>query len=305
MTNEMDIEASYLGLYEQGLLKNTADELRNITLNCSLCPHDCGVDRSKGNNGICESGLLPIVSSWSPHFGEERPLVGRKGSGTIFFTHCNLSCIFCQNYDISHLGYGREVTHRDLALMMMSLQDQGCHNINFVTPTHMVYAIVEALVIAVPMGLRLPLVYNSGGYDSVDTLKLLNRVFDIYMPDFKYADADKAFKLSGIKDYPEVVWRAITEMYQQVGDLEIDAAGVAYKGLLVRHLVLPGDLAGTRSVVDLLAGLSKNTYLNIMDQYKPEYRAREYPELRRRVTLKEFDDACAYAKGVGMTRTCM
>ncbi len=301
----MDFKASYLGLYEQGLLKKTADDLRNKTLHCSLCPRECGVDRSQGKDGICESGLLPVVSSWSPHFGEERPLVGRKGSGTIFFTHCNLSCIFCQNYDISHLGYGREVTHRDLALMMMSLQGRGCHNINFVSPTHMAYAIVKALVTAVPMGLKVPLVYNTGGYDSVDTLKLLKGVFDIYMPDFKYADADKAFKLSGIKNYPDVAWSAITEMYQQVGDLEIDAAGVARKGLLVRHLVLPNNLAGTRGVVDLLAGLSKSTYLNIMDQYRPEYRARECMDLRRRVTLQEFDEACSYAKGAGMTRVCM
>ena len=301
----MDFKSSYLELHEQGLLKKTAEELRKKTLHCCLCPHECGVDRSKGKEGICESGLEPIVSSFSPHFGEERPLVGRKGSGTIFFTNCNLSCIFCQNYDISHLGDGREVTHRDLALMMMSLQNQGCHNINFVTPTHMVYSIVEALVAAVPMGLRVPLVYNTGGYDSVDTLKLLNGVFDIYMPDFKYADADTAFKLSGIKDYPEVAWGAITEMHQQVGDLEIDVSGVAHRGLLVRHLVLPNDLAGTRSVVDRLAGLSKNTYLNIMDQYRPEYRAREYPDLKRRVTLKEFDEACSYAKGAGITRACM
>jgi putative pyruvate formate lyase activating enzyme len=231
--------------------------------------------------------------------------VGRKGSGTIFFTNCNMSCIFCQNYDISQLGYGKEVTCRDLAGMMLSLQEQGCHNINFVTPTHMVHAIVEALLIAVPAGLHLPLVYNTGGYDSVSTLKILNGVFDIYMPDFKYADADTAYKLSGIKDYPAKAWSAISEMHQQVGDLKIDGSGVAQRGLLVRHLVLPNGLAGTHRVVDLLSGLSKNTYLNIMDQYRPEYRAHECPDLRRRATLQEFDEACRYARGAGMARACM
>jgi putative pyruvate formate lyase activating enzyme len=301
----MIFKPSYIELYEQGRLKEIAEELKQRTTHCSLCPHMCGVDRSKKEEGNCRSGCLPIVSSWSPHFGEEPPLVGRKGSGTIFFTNCNMSCIFCQNYDISHLGYGKEVTYTDLAGMMLSLQGQGCHNINFVTPTHMVYAIIEALLIAVPKGLRVPLVYNTGGYDSVETLKLLNGIFDIYMPDFKYADDETAYRLSGIKDYPAKAWSAITEMHHQVGDLEIGESGVAYKGLLVRHLVLPNELAGTRGVIDLLASLSKNTYLNIMDQYRPQYRAHEYPDLKRRATLQEFDEACSYARGAGMTRACM
>jgi putative pyruvate formate lyase activating enzyme len=298
----MRYEPSYLNLYEQGHLKQLADDLEERAFSCSLCPHDCGVDRSRVKNGRCRSGLLPVISSWSPHFGEEAPLVGRKGSGTIFFTNCNLSCIFCQNYDISALGHGKEVSYRDLAMMMISLQEQGCHNINFVTPTHMVYAITRALLTAVSRGLHLPLVYNSGGYDSVETLRLMKGVFDIYMPDFKYSDADTGYKLSGIKNYPEIAKGAVSEMYSQVGDLEADEAGVAYKGLLVRHLVLPNNLAGTRDAVDFLAGLSRNTYLNIMDQYRPEYRAREHLALRRRVTLEEFDVAVNHARGAGMKR---
>jgi putative pyruvate formate lyase activating enzyme len=253
-------------------------------------------------NGKCRSGLEPIVSSMGPHFGEERPLVGRSGSGTIFFTNCNLSCIFCQNYDISHLGHGREVTYADLADMMVALQGEGCHNINFVTPTHMVYAIVRALIIAIPRGLKVPLVYNSGGYDSVETLQLLNGIFDIYMPDFKYWDPARACELSGPADYPDKARAALGEMHHQVGVLRMDGNGIAYRGLLVRHLVLPENMAGTRGVLDFLCTLSRDTYVNIMDQYRPAFRARECPGLGRRTTLQEYDEALAYARKKGMRR---
>jgi putative pyruvate formate lyase activating enzyme len=286
---QMTSEPSYIALYERGVLEQRLAALDKLVSPCTLCPHRCGIPRVSSSDGSCRSGLLPIVSSLGPHFGEERPLVGRKGSGTIFFTNCNLSCIFCQNYDISHLGQGKEVSYRELALMMMSLQEKGCHNINFVTPTHMVYAIVRALIIAVPMGLHVPLVYNSGGYDSVETLKLLDGIFDVYMPDFKYWDEETAHKLSGVREYPQVARNALREMHDQVGDLRLDERGVAYRGLLVRHLVLPQDLAGTRGVINFLCGLSADTYLNLMNQYRPAYRATECPALRRRVTLQEFD----------------
>jgi putative pyruvate formate lyase activating enzyme len=298
----MSFVPSYLELYESGRLEKIAERLEEIATHCTLCPHECGVDRWSSKSGRCRSGLLPIVSSWNAHFGEEPQLVGRRGSGTIFFTNCNLACIFCQNYDISHLGEGREVSYKDLAMMMLSLQGRGCHNINFVTPTHMVYAIVKSLLIAIPLGLRLPLVYNSGGYDSVETLKVMRGVFDIYMPDFKYSDAETALKLSGAENYPEIAKKALIEMYEQVGDLKMDDSGIAYRGLLVRHLVLPNNLSGISEVIDFLSGLSKNTFLNIMDQYRPVYRAYEHPDLLSRVTSQEIDEAVRYAHKKGLTR---
>jgi len=296
------VKPSYEELFQSGKLEQIASQLENKARECTLCPRRCGVDRSMKKDGNCRSGLLPIVSSWSAHFGEEPPLVGRRGSGTIFFTNCNMACIFCQNYDISHLGYGNEVSYRDLALMMISLKEKGCHNINFVTPTHMVHAIVKALLIAVPLGLDIPLVYNSGGYDSVGTLRMLDGVFDIYMPDLKYSDNGIAHTLSGVNNYSDTARGAVREMHRQVGDLRIDGTGIAYRGLLVRHLVLPDERAGTTEVVDFLCGLSRHTYLNIMDQYRPVYKARECPEICRRVTLKEIDDAVGYARKRGMTR---
>lgn len=298
----MTSEPSYIALYERGVLEQRLDALEKLVSPCTLCPHGCSVPRDSSAGGACRSGILPMVSSAGPHFGEEAPLVGRGGSGTIFFTNCNLGCIFCQNYDISHLGQGREVSCRELALTMISLQERGCHNINFVTPTHMVYGIVRALIMAVPMGLHVPLVYNSGGYDSVETLKLLNGVFDIYMPDFKYWDEEISYDLSGVRDYPQIARSALWEMHEQVGDLVLDEHGVARRGLLVRHLVLPQGLSGARKVVDFIRSLSADTYLNLMDQYRPAYRAAEYPALRRRTTLQEFDEAALYARERGMSR---
>jgi putative pyruvate formate lyase activating enzyme len=298
----MSFTASYEELFASGRLEKIAESLEHKTQKCTLCPHNCGIDRTSQRNGRCRSGLLPIVSSWSPHFGEEPPLVGRRGSGTIFFTNCNLACIFCQNYDISHLGYGKEVSYDELARMMVSLQDRGCHNINFVTPTHMICAIVKALLKAVPMGLRLPLVYNSGGYDSTETLRLVEGVFDIYMPDFKYADDEVGFNLSGVKHYSEVARKALREMFHQVGDLRINSSGIAFRGLMVRHLVLPNNRAGTYEVIDFLSSISKNLYLNIMDQFRPMYRAREHPDLRRGLTSQELDEALNYARNAGLTR---
>jgi len=292
----------YIGLHEEGILQKRSESLFRILKNCTLCPHRCEVDRTASEKGKCRSGALPIVSSFNAHFGEEAPLVGNRGSGTIFFTNCNLACIFCQNYDISHLGRGEEITPKELASIMMILQSRGCHNINLVTPTHMISAIVQALLIAIPEGLTIPLVYNSGGYDAVETLQLLDGVIDIYMPDFKYMNGDVAQDLSGAPDYPQVAMAAVTEMHRQVGDLELDKNGIACRGLLIRHLVLPNNFAATDRVISFVASLSENTYINIMDQYRPEYRARECFDLRRRITLDEYDQAIQQAHQAGLSR---
>jgi len=296
------MQPSYLKLYNSGRLSQIADELYDKLRQCTLCPHQCGVNRVEGERGRCNSGIRPVVSSCNAHFGEEAPLVGRCGSGTIFFTYCNLGCIFCQNYDISHCGRGEEISCQRLAEMMLSLQNRGCHNINFVTPTHMNYAIVKSLLAAVPMGLRVPLVYNSGGYDAADVLHILDGVFDIYMPDFKYMDHDSAGLLSGARDYPEAAMAALIEMHRQVGDLVLDRNGIALRGLLVRHLVLPNNVAATDRVIKFIADLSLDTYINIMDQYRPEYRAHECFDLKRRITLKEYDDAVEHALACGLKR---
>ena len=298
----MDYTPRYIGLYQSGRLKEIANLLEDKLSSCRLCPHKCGTNRHKGEKGICRSGILPVVSSYGPHFGEEPPLVGFGGSGTIFFTNCNMACIFCQNYDISHLGYGKEVTFEELADMMIYLQRRGCHNINFVTPTHMIYPIIKSLEIAIPRGLNIPLVYNSGGYDSSETLRLLEGVFDIYMPDFKYADGEVARRLSGVKNYPEVAKEAVSEMYAQVGDLFIDSRGIAKYGLMVRHLVLPENMAGSFEVVEVLSGISKNLYLNIMDQYRPVYEAYKEPAIARRTRIEEVMKVVNHAKKLGMKR---
>ncbi len=287
---------SYLSLFESGRFKGLLGRLEELMADCSLCPRNCGVNRIKGETGYCRTAAAPVISSHGPHFGEERVLVGRRGSGTIFFTHCNLRCIFCQNYDISQLGRGRETGFSELAEIMLSLQETGCHNINFVSPTHQVYQVLRALELAVPRGLRLPLVYNSGGYDSAPVLRLLDGLFDIYMPDFKYSDPATAARLSDAPDYPERAREAVSEMFRQVGDLVIGPDGVARRGLLVRHLVLPEDLAGTEGVVEFLEKLSPNTYLNLMDQYRPEFRAGEEPRLDRPLTAGEFSRARAIAR---------
>ena len=270
---------------------------------CRVCPRDCGIDRTQNEKGFCEAGFLPEVSSYSPHFGEESPLVGHRGSGTIFLTHCNLGCLFCQNYSISHTGEGRKITTRRLAEMMMELQRLGCHNINFVSPTHFVPQILSALPQAMEMGLNIPLVYNTGGYDSVETLRLLDGIFDIYMPDFKYSQGTISQKYSQAPDYPAVAKGALKEMFRQVGDLQINEQGIAQRGLLVRHLVLPGGLAGTQDVMRFLAAeISTNTYVNIMDQYYPCGNIPLDSPLRRRITSAEYDEALAIAKKEGITR---
>ena len=270
---------------------------------CDLCPRQCHVNRLEGETGVCNTGQRAWISSFNAHFGEEAPLVGRNGSGTIFFTHCNLLCIFCQNFDISHEGHGQKVTDDQLASVMLSLQKQGCHNINFVTPSHVVPQILSAVNIAAQNGLAVPLVYNSSGYDSVETLKLLEGVIDIYMPDFKFWNPEVSAQACDAEDYPEVARRALLEMHRQVGDLVTDADGIAERGLLVRHLVLPQEMAGTRNVMRFIATeLSTNTYVNIMAQYRPCGRAAEMPELATRPSQDELDSAVHAAKEEGILR---
>ncbi|MCX6670053.1 MAG: radical SAM protein [Methanothrix sp.] len=270
---------------------------------CQICPRHCRVDRLKDEKGFCRIGRLSRVASYTPHFGEEAPLVGRGGSGTIFFAGCNLSCVFCQNYDISQMDQGQDVPAEVLARMMLRLRDSGCHNINFVTPTHVVPQILEALVLAGEEGLNIPLVYNSGGYDSAETLRLLDGIFDIYMPDMKYGSDELAIKYSHAPKYTEYAKSAIREMHRQVGDLVMDEDGIAVRGLLVRHLVLPEGSAGTAEVARFLSQeISKNTYLNIMAQYRPEYNACGYPELDRSITLQEYSEAVRLAAAAGLSR---
>ncbi|MDD1741374.1 MAG: radical SAM protein, partial [Methanothrix sp.] len=270
---------------------------------CDLCPRCCGVDRLSDQRGFCQIGRRAGVASYTPHFGEEDCLVGRAGSGTIFFSGCNLSCVFCQNCDISQQVSGRAVSSQELARMMLALQGCGCHNINFVTPTHVVPQILEALVLAREGGLHLPLVYNSGGYESVETLGLLDGVFDIYMPDAKYGQDGPALKYSHAPGYVDRMKAAIKEMHRQVGDLVMDEDGIAMRGLLVRHLVLPEGAAGTAEVVCFLSQeISKNTYLNVMAQYHPDYQACRYPELSRPISVREYGQALALAKEAGLAR---
>ena len=293
----------YQELYTSGELKRRAQQAFRMMARCQLCPHRCHINRLAGELGSCHTGRLAMVSNHGPHFGEEPPLVGEKGSGTVFFTNCSLRCVFCQNSNISQLGEGEPVSPEKLAHMMLSLQNQGCHNINLVTPTHVVPQILEALVIAASQGLTIPLVYNTSGYDSVDTLQLLDGIIDIYMPDIKYSDEAVADRLSGISHYPELIRAAVKEMFRQVGDLELDNKGIAIKGLLVRHLVLPFNQAGTKAIVRYLAEeISKNTYINLMAQYRPCYRATKYPLLNRQLRPEEFQEALKWAREAGLHR---
>jgi putative pyruvate formate lyase activating enzyme len=274
-----------------------------LLADCTVCAQYCHVNRLEGEKGFCRGGRLAAVSSWGPHFGEEEVLVGRHGSGTIFFAHCNLACRFCQNCDISQYGEGSELTARELANAMLELQDMGCHNINLVSPSHYVPQILEALYIAAGDGLNLPLVYNTGGYDALPTLKLLDGVVDIYMPDIKFGDDEIGERYTRAANYFTVARQAVKEMHRQVGNLVVDERGIAVRGLLVRHLVMPGDLARTGEVMKFLAGeISPNTFVNIMDQYYPAHEARRYPELSRRITREEFHRAVEIARECGLRR---
>jgi putative pyruvate formate lyase activating enzyme len=297
------IQAGYLTLHTQGKLAGRIAEARERLSPCRVCPRLCKVDRLSNEKGICRTGAKAVVSSYAPHFGEESPLVGSGGSGTIFLTHCNLLCVFCQNYEISHLGQGVETDEGQLSSMMVSLQRQGCHNINFVTPSHVVSQIIAALPKAIEKGLSVPLVFNSSGYDSVETLQLLEGIFDIYMPDFKFWTKESGKRFAKAPDYPVVAQNAIVEMHRQVGDLVIDEEGVAIKGLLVRHLVMPGGLDETREILRFLAQeVSVNTYVNVMDQYRPCGEVGADPVMGRSITSGEYERAVQVALDAGLTR---
>ncbi len=330
---------SYLTLYESGELARRAKIAVEALAACRLCPRLCDADRVYGGESkflsqnasaylkniksphpnplptrlrrvpgegttskpFCRTGRYAVVSSAFAHHGEEACLSGINGSGTIFFCHCNLRCVFCQNFDISWQGRGRETTADEIAAMMLDLQDQGCHNINFVTPSHVVPQILEALVLAVTDGLRLPLVYNSGGYDSVETLRLLRGVIDIYMPDFKFWDKGVSKQLANAEDYSQIARDALKEMHRQVGDLVLDDRGIARRGLLVRHLVMPGGLAGTKEIMHFLAHeISPHTYVNVMAQYHPAGNAGRYPSINRRITTAEYMEAVSIAREAGL-----
>lgn len=300
------VQERYPDLHHNGILKTRAGEAASILRDCTLCPHACHVDRTAGERGVCRTGDRLIVSSFSPHYGEEEPLVGSRGSGTIFFTNCNLACVYCQNYEISQEGRGYEISADDLAIIMFKLQEMGCHNINLVSPTHQVAGILEAIDIAASDGLTIPIVYNTGGYDAITTLRLLDGVIDIYMPDAKYGNNMIADDLSRAPDYVEKMQEALKEMHRQVGDLVI-RDGIAERGMIIRHLVLPDDLAGTREVVAFIATeISTDTYLNIMPQYRPVFRVRDlherYRSLNRRITEKEYDEALRTARMNGLWR---
>ena len=298
-----DLKPLYLETFRRGALREKVQSAEVLLRRCMVCPHACGVNRLAGERGLCSTGRYAVVASYYPHFGEEEPLVGRRGSGTIFFSHCNLLCSFCQNYEISHEGEGREITGQGLAAVMLYLQEQGCHNINLVTPTHVAPQILTALEIAVSRGLSIPLVYNTGGYDSVQTLKLLEGVIDIYMPDFKFWGTEVAAATTNAPDYPEVARQAIREMHRQVGDLIINQRGIAQRGLLVRHLVLPHNLAGSKEVMKFLAEqISADTYVNVMDQYRPAGKAGNYGKLSRPLKSEEYEAALQAAHAVGLRR---
>jgi putative pyruvate formate lyase activating enzyme len=297
-----ELYPSYLNLLDEDLLADRVVEAYRHLSICDVCAWECPVDRRAGKLGVCRTGEMARISSYGPHFGEESPLSGTRGSGTIFFTRCNLRCQYCQNHDISQADRGDEVEPESIAEMMLELQSRGCHNINFVSPSHVVPQILAAVLIAAQAGLRIPLVYNTGGYDSMGMLELLDGVIDIYMPDMKYSDPVVAKRYSRIPDYPQINQKAVKEMHRQVGDLSVDKDGIAVRGLLVRHLVLPDNLAGTDEVVRYLCErVSQNTYLNIMNQYHPAYKSHHYPALNRRLTDQEYQSAVDFAIAAGMT----
>lgn len=301
-------ESAYLAASRSGLLARRIDESRLLLADCIVCPRRCRVDRLADTLGLCRTGVKAEIASYGPHFGEEAVLVGEHGSGTIFFCGCNLLCVFCQNYDISHPDHLNEsgclaVDDRRLAQVMVALQEQGCHNINLVTPSHVVPQILAALPFAIASGLTVPLVYNSSGYDSVATLSLLAGIVDIYMPDCKFWSADSARRYARAEDYPATARMALKEMQRQVGDLRINSQGLAERGLLVRHLLMPGGAAETDGILRFLAEeISVNCYVNIMDQYRPCGRAHEFVELGAAIPAKEYRQAMQRAKEYGLSR---
>ena len=294
---------AYRRLEQEGRLADRIKQAYALFKSCRCCPRQCGVDRLAGQRGFCRAPAQVMVYSAHPHFGEEIPLVGTGGSGTIFFSNCNLRCVFCQNWPISLEGRGQAMEDGELAQIMIKLQDLGCHNINLVTPTHVMPNILKATRIALKRGLRLPLVYNTSGYERVEIVRLLDGIVDIYLPDFKYTDPEKAAMYSsGAADYPQMAKQGIAEMHRQVGNLQVAGNGVTRRGLIIRHLVMPNDVSGSLGVMEWIAGnLPKDTYVNIMSQYRPCFKANEYPEINRRITHEEYRRVVESALELGLT----
>jgi len=294
---------TYIESYKKGDLERKIEIFSKRLELCNLCPRNCKVNRKKGEKGYCKAPLEITISSYFPHFGEEKVLVGKGGSGTIFFTYCNLGCIFCQNYTISHLGIGEIIDTETLATIMIELQNMGCHNINLVTPTHYVPQILEALFYAIPKGLNIPLVYNSSGYESLETLRELDGIIDIYMPDIKFWSPDISLQLANAYDYPEVAKEAVKEMYRQVGNLITDENGIAIRGLIIRHLLLPNGVSSIKEWLEFLKReISTDVFINIMPQYRPLYKAYKYPLINRTISLNEYKEAVNLAKNMGFSR---
>jgi putative pyruvate formate lyase activating enzyme len=294
---------AYLNLLAAGELEKRVAEARLHLFACDMCGWKCSKDRLNGQLGVCRTGSVARVSSYGPHHGEENVLRGWRGSGTIFFTRCNLRCQFCQNHDISQTDNGKLMEAEAIAGVMLELQALGCHNINLVSPTHVVPPILAAVWIAAQAGLRLPLVYNTGGYDSLEALRLLDGVVDIYMPDMKYANPNVALHYSKVHRYPEVNQTGVREMFRQVGNLQIDEHGLAQRGLLVRHLILPNGVAGTEQILRFLADeISTDTYINLMDQYHPAFQAHYYHRIDRPIKNEEFSTAVSEARRLGLYR---
>jgi len=298
-----DFEPAYLSLHQSGELKARGDELWEIMQDCRLCPRSCGANRLENDRGFCGANAKLEISSYHPHHGEEKPLRGSKGSGTIFLTHCSLRCVFCINWEVSQGGDGTHRSIKAMANMMLDLQRMGCHNINFVTPTHYVPHIVLAVDIAAAKGLRLPLVYNTCGWERTEILKKLDGIIDIYLPDFKYADPNMANKYSSEAfSYPDLTRKAVFEMHIQVGVAKSASDGLMYKGLMIRHLVMPNNVGGSKEVMSWIAeSLPKDTYVNIMSQYRPMFKAFDYPEIDRKITGQEFYSVIEHAKSLGLT----
>lgn len=300
---EVEFSPAYLGLHRSGELRKRGEAMWAVMESCRLCPRECGANRLEGEEGFCQSSSQLEISSFHPHFGEERPLVGRGGSGTVFFTNCGLRCVFCINYEINHLGQGDPRSLEELAQMMMALQKRGCHNINVVTPTHYSAHIVRALDLAAAEGLNLPVLYNTCGWERVEILKMLDGVVDIYLPDFKYSDGEMSARFSsGAKGYPEGTRSAILEMHRQVGVARRGRDGLIRRGLMIRHLVMPNRVSGTGKAMEWIgANLPKDTYVNLMSQYRPVFRAFEFPEIARRITPEEYGEAVRWAREAGLT----
>ncbi len=294
---------NYLLAFENKQIDSKIDQAYEILKKCTLCPRNCEVNRLDNELGTCNTGKRAKIASYGPHFGEEAPLVGQRGSGTIFFSNCNLLCNFCQNFDISHLGSGKEITDYELADIMLYLQDMGCHNINLVTPSHVVPQFLEGLKIAARKGLNIPLVYNTSAYDNLETIRLLDGIVDIYMPDFKFWDSKASEEACDAKDYPEKAKLAIKEMHEQVGRLQLNEEEIAYKGLMIRHLVMPNNIADIRPIMRFIAKeISPLTYVNIMAQYRPCYEASAIENISRPITKSEFDEALKIARDEGLER---